>query len=94
VADALRRALRSSDVVTRYGGDEFIVSMSRMCGVHSEQRFAAVASTLAAHPGSPTVTVGFAEMLLDEKSQALIDRADADVRAQRSTNRRGTPSRG
>ena len=89
VADALRRALRSCDMVTRYGDAEYILSVSGMSRAEVEQRLAGVALTLAEHPGSPTVTIGFAEMSPNETARTLVDRADAAARAQRQVNRRG-----
>jgi diguanylate cyclase (GGDEF)-like protein len=76
VADALRDRLRSYDLITRFGGDEFICTLS---GVHIDEvkrRFDELAEQLAAHSSEHSVTVGFAELQDDDDTQRLIARAD------------------
>jgi diguanylate cyclase (GGDEF)-like protein len=76
VASALRDGLRSYDLITRFGGDEFICTLS---GVHLDEvkrRFGELAKQLAASSSEHSFTVGFAELQDDDDVQRLIARAD------------------
>jgi diguanylate cyclase (GGDEF)-like protein len=76
VASALRDRLRSYDPIMRFGGDEFICTLT---GVHIDEvkrRFDELAEQLAAHSSEHSVTVGFAELQDDDDMQRLIARAD------------------
>jgi diguanylate cyclase (GGDEF)-like protein len=76
VASALRDGLRSYDLITRFGGDEFICTLS---GVHIDEvkrRFGELAKRLAASSSEHSFTVGFAELQGDDDMQRLIARAD------------------
>jgi diguanylate cyclase (GGDEF)-like protein len=86
VVDAIREAVRSFDLIIRYGGDEFVCAFPGTTVADVTKRVATINATLskAGEPGS--VTVGLAELTTDDSREELIERADADLyraRAQR-----------
>jgi diguanylate cyclase (GGDEF)-like protein len=66
VADALHRAVRSSDHVARVGGDEFCVIVVDDDGEHdpgtllADRLLLAVRASLAEHRAAPTISMGIA----------------------------------
>lgn len=72
VARAIRAHLRSYDVITRHGGDEFVCSLTGQdtAGVHA--RFERIAEAT----GRTTFTFGLAERSGQDTVDSLIDRAD------------------
>jgi diguanylate cyclase (GGDEF)-like protein len=83
VADSLRGCLRSYDLIMRFGGDEFVCALPNADVKRVRQRFADVASALAAGPTRGSITVGFAELVDSDSVEDLISRADADLLAHR-----------
>jgi diguanylate cyclase (GGDEF)-like protein len=79
VVDAIRGAVRSFDLIIRYGGDEFICAFPGITVADVTQRVATINAALsrASEPGS--VTAGFAELATDDTPGELIKRADADL---------------
>jgi diguanylate cyclase (GGDEF)-like protein len=76
VVDSLRASLRSYDVITRVGGDEFVCVLPDISLTITRERFeAASASLAAAIPGS-SITVGFAEFQPGDTADDLVQRAD------------------
>src|SRR5687767_13375010 len=87
VVRSIRRELRSYDVIVRYGGDEFVCSLSgqQVSGVH--QRFEQISARLSdAAPGT-TITVGLAERRLDDSLDDLTGRADRAMLERRRGGR-------
>jgi diguanylate cyclase (GGDEF)-like protein len=76
VADCLNGCLRSYDLIMRYGGDEFVCVLPDADAGTVLQRFASVASSLAASPTGGSITVGFAVLLAADSAEDLIRRAD------------------
>jgi diguanylate cyclase (GGDEF)-like protein/PAS domain S-box-containing protein len=73
-AAAWSNVLRDSDMIARYGGDEFVVMMPDSTLAQAQ----AVAERLRYALGSgPTVSIGIAEWDGEETPDALIERADA-----------------
>ena len=87
VADALRAKTRPHDLLIRYGGDEFVCAISGMNAGEAKTRFAGVNANLAASPEHGSVTVGLAEMRLDDSPCALVARADAALYREREQQR-------
>jgi diguanylate cyclase (GGDEF)-like protein len=81
ISRTLRRRLRSYDLVIRYGGDEFLCTMTGAGLEEARAKLALVAAELGAMPGSPTVSVGLAELDgdadLHDTVATLVARADA-----------------
>jgi diguanylate cyclase (GGDEF)-like protein len=84
VADCIRHALRAYDVVLRFGGDEFVCSLSGQSLDGAEQRFDQITARIAESLGGPTVSVGLAERALDEPLDTLVSRADLAMMASRA----------
>lgn len=76
LADSMRACLRSYDVITRVGGDEFVCVLSHIAVDDAHRRFEAVSAKLAeVRPGS-SITVGLASWQSGESADELIERAD------------------
>jgi diguanylate cyclase (GGDEF)-like protein len=76
VADALRLKLRPYDVIVRFGGDEFICSLSDV-GVRAVQRrFDDILAALRAHGPAQPISFGLAELEESDDLEQLIKRAD------------------
>jgi diguanylate cyclase (GGDEF)-like protein len=84
VARSISAQLRNYDLVARYGGDEFVCSLSGLDEPGARQRFDGIAAELAMAPSPARITVGFAERRSEEDLTALIGRADVAMFAARS----------
>lgn len=85
LAGALSSTVRRSDLLFRYGGEEFVVIASHT-NRHGASQLAerlrqAVASirTISGHDVHLTVSIGVAELAEDETSKELFERADSAV---------------
>jgi len=84
VANSLRACLRSYDVITRVGGDEFVCILPGISVENARRRFEAVSEMLAAVLTGASITVGFARLQEGDSTDGLIQRADDEVsRARR-----------
>ncbi|HEY8837825.1 MAG TPA: GGDEF domain-containing protein, partial [Dehalococcoidia bacterium] len=84
VANSLRACLRSYDVITRVGGDEFVCVLPGISVENARRRFEAVSEMLAAVLTGASITVGFARLQEGDSTDGLIQRADDEVsRARR-----------
>lgn len=76
IARCLMDALRSYDVVMRFGGDEFVCSLAGQDLAGAKARFAQIGAELAT-PRGDAIAVGLAQREDHETLDALIARADA-----------------
>ena len=83
VVVCIRAALRSYDLVIRYGGDEFICAISGLTSAAATERLALVNHALADAPEHGSVTVGMADLQPVDTIEALVARADAALYRQR-----------
>ncbi|MDP3876910.1 MAG: sensor domain-containing diguanylate cyclase [Methylobacter sp.] len=96
LADVLRSTARKSDVIARWGGEEFIIALSEVSGpsaVEYAEKIRHKVSTLSINgvreaPHSFTVSVGVAELNGDiENIDALIAPADKALYQAKNTGR-------
>jgi diguanylate cyclase (GGDEF)-like protein len=83
VTRCVKDRLRSYDLIARYGGDEFVISISGQDVAGARRRFDLIAEQLARTTPGATVTVGLAEREPGDTLMGLIERADAAMRARR-----------
>lgn len=76
VASCISGQLRSYDVVARYGGDEFLCSLSGQDDAGARARFESISEHLASVHEAPRISVGLAERRAVDTLDELIGRAD------------------
>jgi diguanylate cyclase (GGDEF)-like protein len=90
VADALTAAVRLTDVVGRYGGDEFLTILPR-CALEqshlvAERMRTNVSTTpFAFRPDPVTATIGIAQWLPGDTVASLVERSQQQLRAAKQT---------
>lgn len=82
--DAIRNRLRSYDVITRVGGDEFVCSLSGQDVAGATDRFDQISARLAEGKTCASFTVGLAERRRADSVEDLIRRADEAMRQARA----------
>ncbi len=79
----IRQALRFTDHVFRYGGEEFLIFISPTNLSGAENLFNHLREQIAAHSfnrvGQTTVSIGFTEILKTDTPDAAVERADEAV---------------
>jgi diguanylate cyclase (GGDEF)-like protein len=83
VGSTLIANLRPSDVVVRFGGDEFLCAMKDMTASDARARFNKMSTTLAGVNPSYSVSFGLAESNERDTLDDVVARADADLLAGR-----------
>lgn len=79
VVHHITQRLRSYDLITRFGGDEFVIALSGQDAAGARARFDAIAEGLRDSATRPTFSVGFAQREGTESLTAMIARADGAV---------------
>ena len=77
VADSISHDLRSYDVICRFGGDEFLCSLTGQDTDGARERFQQIGKRLSNATSGASITVGFAERTPEDTVDALVGRADA-----------------
>jgi diguanylate cyclase (GGDEF)-like protein len=101
VANAIRASLRASDIICRWGGDEFQVAL-RNCDLANAERVAETIRQTVENAGfsfegrniPATVSVGVAVLKPGEEMQGLIARADAALYQAKQAGRNCMRSEG
>jgi diguanylate cyclase (GGDEF)-like protein len=92
VADCLTADLRSYDVVTQMGGDEFLCALSGQTVAEAGLRCEQISARLAERGNGSSITVGLAAHRKGDSVEALIDRADQAMLAARGDQGRAFPA--
>ena len=82
--NAIKNRLRSYDVITRIGGDEFLCSLAGQDIATASERFDQISARLAKGRTCASFSVGLAERQRDDSVDDLIGRADAAMRQTRA----------
>jgi diguanylate cyclase (GGDEF)-like protein/PAS domain S-box-containing protein len=100
LAERCRRSSRSVDLVGRYGGEEFVMLMpetdleaGRLVAERLRQAITNEPFTTEAGSMRLTVSVGVAEMTVDDSLKSLIERADAALYEAKNSGRNRVASR-
>jgi diguanylate cyclase (GGDEF)-like protein len=83
VASCVRLLLRPYDVIARFGGDEFVCSLSGQDLAGVRVRFEEISANIAETHDGASITVGLAERRSEESLDELISRADREMIAAR-----------
>lgn len=86
--ETLLAAVRSYDVVVRYGGDEFVCAMPNVSESAAWARFERIARALAAVDAEHSITFGFATAEPTDSLEGLIARADSNLLETRRSRRK------
>lgn len=89
VSDSISGDLRSYDIVTRIGGDEFVCALSGETVASASRRFERISARLAARGNGAAFTVGLASRRAGDTLETLVERADRAMLARRR-HRRGS----
>jgi diguanylate cyclase (GGDEF)-like protein len=97
LATALRKAMRQMDVVTRYGGEEFLVILPSTAIGHAtlvaERTRQDICQTVFRYDGkdfSLTVSIGVAQLTSNEHVTRMLDRVDQAMYASKAAGRNKT----
>ena len=84
IVKCIGRALRPYDVVMRFGGDEFVCSLSGQTLDGARARFDQIGEAIADRHDGATLTVGLVERRAGESVDDLVARSDVAMMAQRA----------
>jgi diguanylate cyclase (GGDEF)-like protein len=94
IADSLRQHLRPTDLIARFGGDEFAILLPGLTLAEARATAERIRKNLArysdpSHPRSVTVSIGLTDLDESDNLHRILDRADAALydAKQRGRNR-------
>ena len=87
VVSTIRSRIRSFEPIVRFGGDEFVCTMSGVSRDQAADRFAEIGDSVAARPGGGAISVGLAVLGPDDGLAELLQRADDELLAARKLRR-------
>jgi len=91
VAKSIRAKLRSYDLIVRYGGDEFVCTISGLTLADVAKRLSLINAALAEAPEKASVSVGLAELEPEDSPEDLVARADTALYRERQRRRHAGP---
>jgi diguanylate cyclase (GGDEF)-like protein len=83
VVAAIRKRVRSYDLVIRYGGDEFVCALVDEAPADAERTLADIRHQYTVRTHGHTISVGMATVADGDTAESVVARADADLYAQR-----------
>ncbi len=83
VVAAIRKRVRSYDLVIRYGGDEFVCALLDESHSDAERTIADIRRQYTVRTHGHSVSVGVATVSDSDTAESVVARADADLIAQR-----------
>jgi diguanylate cyclase (GGDEF)-like protein len=83
VVAAIRKRVRSYDLVMRYGGDEFVCALVDESVADAERTLADIRRQYATRTHGHSVSIGVAEVTTDDSAESAVARADAALIAKR-----------
>jgi diguanylate cyclase (GGDEF)-like protein len=83
IVAAIRKRVRSYDLVIRYGGDEFVCALVEESLADAERTLADIRRQYTARTRGHTVSVGLAVVEPSDTAESAVARADAALLAQR-----------
>jgi diguanylate cyclase (GGDEF)-like protein len=93
IVGMMQTHLRSYEPVIRLSGDELICTIADATIDSVRERFGEITTELNATPADGLITIGFAQLAHGDSPMDLIDRADNDLIAARTTQRSGRKPR-
>jgi diguanylate cyclase (GGDEF)-like protein len=83
VVQAIRKRVRSYDLVVRYGGDEFVCALVDEAPPDAERTLADIRRQFTSRTHGHTVSVGMATVADDDTAASVVAKADTDLYAHR-----------
>lgn len=83
VVAAIRKRVRSYDLVVRYGGDEFVCALVDESLADAERTLADIRRQFTTRTHGHTISVGIAEVEATDTAESVVAKADAALYAER-----------
>ncbi len=83
IVAAIRKRVRSYDLVIRYGGDEFVCALIHVAMADAARTLADIRRQYAARTGGHTISVGVTTVGEEDTAESVVAKADAALLAAR-----------